>query len=282
LRVGKRSRAETGIDRAAPSLVTAALDRSSVPARGARVVVLGAGAMASLAIATVARSGAADVAVVNRTTTKADRLATEYGVRPVSLVDLGAELSRADLVVTATGAAGVLITRDALAHARGSLERPLSIIDLALPHDVEPEVAQLPGVTLLGLATLAEELRGTDAARDVEDVRAIVAQEIAAFLSARRQASVTPTVVALRTMATSVVDAEMARLAARLPDLDDAARAEVLRTVRRVADKLLHEPTVRVKELAEATGGVSYATALAELFALDPEAVDAVTRPEGL
>ena len=84
-------------------------------------------------------------------------------------------------------------------------------------------------------------------------------------------------------MATSVVDAEMERLDTRLPDLDDAAqRAEVLHAVRRVADKLLHEPTVRVKELANETGAVSYAAALAELFALDPDAVDAVTRPEGL
>jgi glutamyl-tRNA reductase len=83
-------------------------------------------------------------------------------------------------------------------------------------------------------------------------------------------------------MATAVVEAEMERLTSRLPQLDDVARAEVLQSVRRVADKLLHQPTVRVKELANETGAVSYATALAELFALDPEAVDAVTRPEGV
>jgi glutamyl-tRNA reductase len=159
---------------------------------------------------------------------------------------------------------------------------PLSIIDLALPHDVDPGVADLPGVTLINLAELAEELHESDAGREVESVRRIVAQEVTAFLSARRQASVTPTVVALRSMATAVVDSEMERLVGRLPELDDAARAEVLHTVRRVADKLLHQPTVRVKELANETGAVSYAAALAELFALDPEAVDAVTRPEGL
>ncbi len=113
-------------------------------------------------------------------------------------------------------------------------------------------------------------------------MRDIVTEEVAAFLTARRQASVTPTVVALRSMATGVVEAEMSRLETRLPDLDQAARAEVLHTVRRVADKLLHEPTVRVRELANETGAVSYAAALAELFALDPEAVSAVTRPEGL
>ena len=160
--------------------------------------------------------------------------------------------------------------------------RDLAIIDLALPHDVDPAVADLPGVQLTNLAELADELRDSEAGREVEAVREIVTQEVAAFLAARRQASVTPTVVALRSMATSVVDAEMERLAGRLPDLDEDARAEVLHTVRRVADKLLHQPTVRVKELANEDGAVSYAAALAELFALDPEAVDAVTRPEGL
>ena len=282
LRVGKRSRAETDIDRAAPSLVTAALEHSTTgPVEGRRVVVLGAGAMASLAIATVAKMGAGDIAVVNRTTANADRLAMEYGARSVSLVDLAAELAVADLLITCTGSAGVLVTREALAQARRDAAGALSVIDLALPHDVDPAVAELPGVSLTGLATLADELRGDDAARGVEGVRTIVSQEIAAFLAARKQASVTPTVVALRSMATSVVDAEMERLAARLPDLDDATRAEVLHTVRRVADKLLHEPTVRVKELANEAGAVSYAAALAELFALDPEAVDAVTRAEG-
>ena len=92
----------------------------------------------------------------------------------------------------------------------------------------------------------------------------------------------TPTVVALRTMATGVVEAEMQRLDRRLPDLDEATRAEVLHAVRRVADKLLHQPTVRVKELANQEGAVSYAAALAELFALDPDAVEAVTRAEGV
>ena len=175
----------------------------------------------------------------------------------------------------------MLVTRDQLAAARPE-QRPLAVIDVALPHDVDPAVASLQGVTLIGLAELADSLQDSDVGREVTEVRRIVSQEVAAFLAARRQASVTPTVVALRTMATSVVDAEMIRLDGRLPDLDDNARAEVLHAVRRVADKLLHEPTVRVRELANEEGAVSYATALAELFALDPDAVEAVTRPEGL
>ena len=281
LRVGKRARAETGIDRAAPTLVSAAVERV-LPAgvTGRRVVVLGAGAMAALATATVVRGGAADVVVVNRTPDNAERVATEHGARSAPLADLDVELGRADLLVTCTGAAGVLVAA-AQIHAARPDKRPLAIADLALPHDVEPAAADLPGVRLIGLADLAEQLRDTDAGREVVDVRRIVGEEVTAFLAARRQANVTPTVVALRSMATEVVDAEMARLVARRPELDDEARREVLRTLRRVADKLLHQPTVRVKELADEAGAVSYATALAELFALDPEAVDAVTRPSG-
>jgi glutamyl-tRNA reductase len=282
LRVGKRSRAETDIDIAAPSLVGAGLDRVEGTVdgvAGARVVVLGAGSMAGLAVATATRRGAADVAVVNRSHERAGRLAAEYGARAVDLADLPAELAQADLLVTCTGATAVLVTADTLRTTRPE-GRPLGILDLALPHDVEPAAAEVDGVRLVGLAELAEELHGTDAGREVDAVRHIVGQEVTAFLSARRQASVTPTVVALRSMATAVVDAEVERLSARLPDLDDQTRAEVLHAVRRVADKLLHQPTVRVKELANETGAVSYAAALAELFALDPDAVDAVTRPE--
>jgi len=284
LRVGKRARAETDIDRAAPSLVTAALDKSHAAVgdlSGKRVLVLGAGAMAGLATATVARRGAAAITVANRTADRAERLAREYGGRPAALEDLPVELAVADVLVSCTGATGTVVTVPMVQAATGD-GRELAIIDLALPHDVEPAVADLPGVTLINLAELAGELRDSEAGREIEEVRRIVGQEVAAFLAARRKASVTPTVVALRSMATSVVDAEMERLAGRLPGLDDATRAEVLHTVRRVADKLLHEPTVRVKELANETGAVSYADALARLFALDQDAVDAVTRPEGL
>ncbi len=281
LRVGKRARAETEIDRAAPSMVSAALERSSTEVAGARVLVIGAGAMASLAVSHVSRAGAGRIAVLNRTMANAERLAAEYGATSLPFSDLQAELAIADLIITCTGAPAPLVTRGDLVAARAANDGPLSIIDLALPHDVDPSVAELPGVELISLAALADELRYTQATAGLEDVRTIVAQEIAAFVSVRRRASVTPTVVALRSMATAVVDAEMTRLSARLPELDDATRAEVLHTVRRVADKLLHEPTVRVRELADADLAVSYTAALTELFRLDPDAVDALTRTEG-
>lgn len=283
LRVGKRSRAETDIDQVAPSLVSAALEQAEaagVPVAGSRVVVVGAGAMAGLATATVARLGAGKVSVVNRTAERAARLAGEYDAEPVALDDLPLALARADLVISCTGSAGAIITRDMLAAARADGAGPLVVIDIALPRDVDAGVATLPGVRLIDLADLAETLHSSEAGGEVSDVRRIVGEEVTAFLAARRQASVAPTVVALRSMATAVVDAELVRLESRLPGLDDEAREEIRRTVNRVADKLLHEPTVRVKELVNADGAVSYAAALAELFALDPDAVTAVTRPE--
>lgn len=281
LRVGKRTHAETDIDRAAPSLVSAALERTAVPFVGNRVLVVGAGAMASLAVSTVARHGAASITVVNRTAATGERLASEYGARRLPLESLEAELAEADLVISCTGAAGVVVNREMVERARAGRTSPLSIVDLALPHDVAPAVAELPGVDLVALSTLARELRDHEGAADVEAVRDIVHQEIAAFLTARSQARVTPTVVALRSMATTVVEGEMERLERRLPDLDETTRAEVLQAVRRVADKLLHEPTVRLKELADEPPATSYTEALAHLFHLDLEHVEAVTRAEG-
>jgi glutamyl-tRNA reductase len=274
LRVGKRAHAETGIDRAAPTLVSAALDRAGGDLEGRRVVVVGAGAMAALTVATVVRRAAAEVVVVNRTPENAERLAAEYAVRWAPLTAVADEVRAADVVVACAGAIGVLVGREAVAAAPG----PIALVDLALPHDIDPSVVDLPGVTLVTLADLGEVLRNSEAGSEVEAVRTIVTDEVEAFVSARRQAGMTPTVVALRSMATDVVESEMARLDRRLPDLDQATRTELLHTLRRITDKLVHQPTIRAKELGD-RDAVSYATALAELFALDPEAVDAVTRP---
>jgi glutamyl-tRNA reductase len=285
LRVGKRVHAETDIDKAAPSLVSVALERATAhvgPVEGRRVLVVGAGSMAGLSVATVSRLGAAEVVVSSRTQERADRLAQQYGGRSVALGDLEQEIAAADILVSCTGASGVVLPLSLVAAARSNPRGSLAVIDLALPHDVDPSVADLPDVELIGLARLAEELHDSVIASDIAAVREVVTEEVTAFLTARRATEVTPTVVALRTMATGVVDAEVARLLSRVPDLDPAVRAEVEQAVRRVADKLLHHPTVRVKELANETGAVSYAAALAELFSLDPEAVDAVTRPGGV
>jgi glutamyl-tRNA reductase len=136
-------------------------------------------------------------------------------------------------------------------------------------------------VTVIDLAVLAE--RGVEEAADddVSAVRAIVEDEVRTFLAAKASSRVTPTVVALRSMATEVVDAEADRLAARMPDLRADELAEVRRSLQRIADKLIHAPTVRVQELIDGPAGLTYAEALTDLFALDPAAVEAVTRVGG-
>jgi glutamyl-tRNA reductase len=147
-------------------------------------------------------------------------------------------------------------------------ERPMVLADLALPRDVDPDVASLPGAHLVDLEGLGRDLAGTGVAADLRAVRGIVAEELAAHAASLRAADVAPTVVALRAQARHVVETEMRRLDQRV-DLAPQARAEVDRAVHRIVEKLLHTPTVRVKELAEAPGGVGYAAALRALFDLE-------------
>lgn len=268
LRVGKRAHAETGIDRAGASLVTAGLSFAG-DLTGRRALVVGAGAMSGLAVATLARVGVTDVVVANRTYDKAVRLAESVGGRAVELSEVTRELRDADLVISCTGAGHHVITPD-------MLERPAFLLDLALPHDIDPAVRAIDGVTLVDLETIQESGVGAGERDAVEAVRRLVAQELDAFLSAERAARVTPTVVALRSKAADVVEAELGRLMMRLPELEGRARDEVAQTVRRVVDKLLHEPTVRVKQLATSPAGDHYAEALRELFDLDPTVPEAV------
>jgi glutamyl-tRNA reductase len=235
--------------------------------------------MSALTVATACRDGAGSIIVANRTRRHAEMLAARSGVaaiRVTGLADLSAAMAAVDIVICCTGAAGHVITADMVPARR---REALVFLDLAMPRDVEPAVADLPGVAVIGLDTLAEcgAVAGHD---DVAAVRAIMEAELAAYQSAVDAAQVAPTVVALRAKAAKVVDAELARLAGRLSadGLSGHALDEIARTVRRVADKLLHAPTVRVRELAGSPGGEVYAAALRVLFDLDPRAVEAVTR----
>ncbi|MGQ4437505.1 MULTISPECIES: glutamyl-tRNA reductase [unclassified Streptomyces] len=409
LRVGKRAHSETGIDRAGQSLVTFGLQQLSSGtaveawAKGRRALVIGAGSMSSLAAATLARAGVAEIVVANRTSDRAERLAriitespeTDVSARAVPMDSVPFELTRADVAVSCTGATGLVLTADAVAAAvadrvsedatAGSaaplddvreelpptsvgvedgcpldlsavqgasgfsvmgeaavagmdaatleqhaawvggsavdrreaarstpeaelitelaamaatvgriperrrpepvahIPRPapvLSLLDLAMPRDVDAAVHRLAGVRLVDIESLAEASADAPMAADVDAVRRIVSDEVAAFGAAQRAAHITPTVVALRAMAAEVVAGEIARLDGRLPGLDDKHRAEITQTVRRVVDKLLHAPTVRVKQLAAEPGGAGYADALRTLFDLDQETVASVSRAE--
>ncbi|MGW7318019.1 glutamyl-tRNA reductase [Streptomyces sp. NPDC054854] len=403
LRVGKRAHSETGIDRAGQSLVTFGLEQLAVRepvgrwAAGKRALVIGAGSMSSLAAATLARVGVADIAVANRTAERAERLAeilvasgTGVTARAVTMGSVAEELTRVDVVVSCTGATGLVLSADdvfaavsgdptaellpvgavaravevpaagpagddvlarlvaaaeagrriadagavrtiAAAEPDGcplGLDAPsgdgraaltgvdadslelhgtwadqgeaaaqrqprrtarsradgapvrLALLDLAMPRDIDAAVHRIPGVRLVDIESLAETSADAPMAADVDAVRGIVAEEVAAFGAAQRAAHITPTVVALRAMAAEVVAMEVARLDGRVPDLDERQRAEVTQTVRRVVDKLLHAPTVRVKQLASEPGGAGYAEALRELFDLDPQTVASVSRAD--
>ena len=285
LRVGKRAHAETGIDGVSVSMVEAGL-RHSADVRGpladTRVLVVGAGSMSSLAATTISRLGSADLVIINRTLAKAEHLAVATGGRALPLHDLGPALSHADLVISCTGAVGHVITAETLAAAAVSRTGgPQVLIDLALPRDVAPDVADLPGVHVVGLAELGEALAADGTfAPDVKAVRDLVVAEVAAYLTYRRAHEVAPTVRALRSRAAAVVATELARLNQRLPeDLSKDSRAEIQLTVHRVVEKLLHTPTIRVKELAGDEKGGDYTQALRELFDLDPHDIAAVSAP---
>ncbi|MFJ5230776.1 glutamyl-tRNA reductase [Kitasatospora sp. NPDC088391] len=284
LRVGKRAHSETGIDRAGQSLVTFGLEQVAAgagPIAGKRALVVGAGSMSSLAAATLVRAGVTDLLVANRTPARAERLVEILGgaARAVDFAAVPALLAEVDLVISCTGAAGTVIAAPevAAAVAGRTAEHPLAFLDLAMPRDVDHAVHGLPGALLVDLESLSHAHAATPGAGDVDAVSTIVADEVTAFGQAQRAARIAPTVVALRAMASEVVSGELARLTARLPDLDERSRAEISQTVRRVVDKLLHAPTVKVKQLAAEPGGASYAEALRELFDLDPAAVHAVS-----
>jgi glutamyl-tRNA reductase len=303
LRVGKRAQSETRIDAAGASIVSVGvrLAASSLAVRGnqpadgvdldldvgqgllagARVLIVGAGAVGSLAAATVRKAGAGQVVVANRTTERAVTVAEDNDARAAGLGELAREISAADLVVSTTGASGLVVSHDDVAAAvTGRGGAPLVFLDLALPHDIDPSVRDLPGVTLIDLDTLRTALDGQQVVHDVEAVRAMVAGEVAAFLDRRRAQRVAPTVVALRAQAAAVVQEEMDRLRGRIPGLDAKEWTAVEQTVRRVVDKLLHAPTVRVQQLAQAPGGDSYAEALRELFDLPREVPAVVSAPD--
>ena len=219
---------------------------------GLTALVVGAGSMSALAATLLSRAGASQVVVANRTLAHGERLAAAVGgVAVLAGRRCRRRSPRPTWSSRAPARSGTSCRAEDLAaaqHARGG--RPLVVVDLALPRDVAHDAHDVPGVTVVDLETLARVLEATEHAEDVEATRAIVADEVTAFLGWQRARCVAPTVVALRDMADGVVRAELTRLAGRLPDLDPRERAEIEQTVQRVVDKVLHAPTVRVKQLA--------------------------------
>jgi len=302
LAVGKRVHSETAVGAAGASVVSVALHvaaerlyrpelgPSYTALTGRTATVIGAGSIGALTAAHLVRLGVAHINVVNRSLPRAQRLAqnlSEQGAsaQAMTLDELPAAMASVDLVVSCTGAVRPVVTLADVHHAlaagqRDELGEPLVLCDLGMPRDIDPAVAGLPGVSVIDMDRIQREPSARAATADAAAARQIVAAEVAEYLASQRMAEVTPTVTALRQRAADVVETELLRLEHRLPGLDDAQRDEVGRTVRRVVDKLLHAPTVRIKQLAAAPGGDAYAEALRELFELDPQSVDAVASGE--
>ncbi len=279
LRVGKRAHAETDIDRAGQSVVTAALEVASAQLgdfTGRRALVIGAGAMGALSVATLTRAGIGPVRITNRSAARAKRLAEAYGATAVAYEDLAGALHEADLVISATASVEPVLTRARLAAAA-----PLVVLDLAVPRDVAPDAAGVEGVTVIDIDSLAAARRTLPAAAETAAVEQIVAAEVEHFLTWLRGTDIAPTVAALRNRAEDVVSAELRKLWARRAEFSEEQRAEVSRTLHRVVQQLLHSPTVRVRQLAAEPGGDQYAALLRELFDLDvPHATQVNAVPE--
>ena len=298
LRVGKRVHTETGLGALGASVVSEALGETP-DLEGKHAVIIGAGSMGALSASHLRKAGIGRITVVNRTPANAERLAgniAEQGVPAVAagMDELAARLTDADVAVSCTGAHDVVLTAEHVFERAG---RPLVICDLGLPRDVHPEVADVADVRVVDLETVrrrmdhlekeaatvegdgGQRVGATSSAKQVARATGIVLDSVREYLAGQRSAAVTPTVTALRKRAAEVVDAELLRLDKRVPELEPGVRDEFARTVRRVVDKLLHAPTVRVKQLAADAQGTDYANALRELFELDPASPAVVASP---
>jgi glutamyl-tRNA reductase len=185
--------------------------------------------------------------------------------------DVPAALADTDILITATGAAAPAVPAGQVQAARAQAAgRPLFVLDLGMPPDVEPAVGQLPGVTLTDLTALGRHLADSDVPDQIPQVRTIVAAEAAAYIDRQEQAAAAPVVAALHAHIRQLADAELARLQDRLPDLTDQQRAETAATVHRILRKVLHGPTVRAKQFSAGPDGPVYLEALQQLFDLSP------------
>lgn len=270
--VGKRARAETGIARGTTSMSQAAVEMatrhlSSLDDR--RILVLGAGDMGEGMVAALATSGAGEILVANRSTTKAVGLARKVGGRHVSLDAIGTALADVDVLLTSTSSPGVLVEADDLREVMATRDgQPLLVVDIAVPRDVDPAVREIEGVTLLDIDDLAAfATAGVEGRRqEVTRVEDIIDGEVHRYAAATTSRQAAPLVAALHDRAEAIRRAELDRVAGRLSSEELAA---VEAATRAVMNKLLHEPTVRLKDAAGSPRGDRLADALRHLFDLE-------------
>lgn len=275
--VGRRVRRESRIGEGASSMVDVALavadERRGRPLAGARVAVLGAGELGGLTTQRIADLGAAHVTVWNRSRDKAERLAAKLEGRVPHRVepDLVAAVSDAEVVVCTTGASHPILDRELVERhlaSRGDGSCPVAILDLGVPRNVEPVCATLPGIALIDVADVRDVAERQHADTLLAEAREIVEEEVGRFRAWSRASDVEPTIRALRGQAEAVRIAELERLRAKLASLDESQRAAVDALTRGIVNTLLHQPTVRLKQLADVGGADPGLELLRELFDL--------------
>jgi len=271
---GKRARTETAIARGSTSLAHAAVDmaaRRVGSLEGKQILLLGAGDVGESMAVAVAGIAGAQVFVANRTWDRAVALASRVGGRAVQLDGLASALTEADVLMTSTGAPSAIVDHTDLApvvERRGG--RPLLIVDVAMPRDIDPSVAELPGVELLDLDDVRAFVEAglAERRREVSKVRTIIDEERERFIDSVTAREVAPTIAALRERAEALRIAELGRQRSRLEGLDPKQRDAVEAVTRGVLAKLLHDPTVRLKDAAGTPRGDRLSDALRELFDL--------------
>jgi glutamyl-tRNA reductase len=275
LEVGKRVRTDTGIARNITSVSQAAVAMAAERLQGLagkRVLVLGAGEMGEAMALGLAKAGVADLALANRTWERAVELADRIGGRAVRLLDVPTALVEADVLLSSTGAAAPLLGVDDIAGIVAQrADRPLLIVDIAVPRDVDPSVGGIDGVTLLDMDDLrAFADAGTEARRrEVGAVQDILDEELERYLGATSAREVAPMIVALRERAEEVRRAELDRFRRRLDGLDEAQLEAIEGLTRGIIGKLLHEPSIALKEAAGSPRGDRLVASLRDLFALE-------------
>lgn len=274
VRVGRRVRRETAITAGASSMVDVGLDaateRLGGDLAGREVLIVGAGKIGGLTAARLAEDGPGRVRVHNRSADKATRLAARVAGEVVSQGGLAAAIAASDLVVCTTGAPDPVIDAGTVRAAmQQRAERPLVLLDLAMPRNVDPGCAEVQGVAVVDLADVREAADRSITGEVVAAAHAIVDAEADRFLAWLNAIEVEPTIRSLRSRAEAVRQAELDRLAGKLGSLDERQREAVEALSRGILNTLLHEPTVRLKELADSGGAEHHANALRELFDLD-------------
>jgi glutamyl-tRNA reductase len=271
---GKRARTETSIARGIASVSQAAValaDDRIGGIDGRTVLVIGAGEMAEGTVKSLAKAGAAEVLVANRTWEKAVSLAAACDGRAVPLAELGPTLAGVDVLVTTTGAQDLILEAgDVGGHAAQRDGRELVIVDVAVPRDVDPAARKIPGVTLLDMDDIGAFVdRGLEGRNnEVESVRGIVDAEVDRYQAMVSAREVAPLIAELRSDAEAIRTAELARYASKLADLEPAERAAVEALTKGIVNKLLHQPTVRLKDAAGRARGDRLAESLRDLFDL--------------